>query len=179
MAVMPSGSHFENLLIFKEKAMTLSRLTPLYHTTLGFENLFDEVEKLLNSDFKTPTTTFPPHNILKLDDNHYVVELAVAGFSKDDIEVSVNDGELVIKGNKEDKAESGEYLHRGIGLRSFTKTLRIADTVEVKGAEYKDGILRVGLENIIPDHKKPRKIEIGKELNFYKPELLTENKKAA
>ena len=176
---MPSGSHFENLLIFKEKAMTLSRLTPLYHTTLGFENLFDEVEKLLNSDFKTPTTTFPPHNILKLDDNHYVVELAVAGFSKDDIEVSVNDGELVIKGNKEDKAESGEYLHRGIGLRSFTKTLRIADTVEVKGAEYKDGILRVGLENIIPDHKKPRKIEIGKELNFYKPELLTENKKAA
>jgi molecular chaperone IbpA len=159
--------------------MTLSRLTPLYHTTLGFENLFDEVEKLLNSDFKTTTTTFPPHNILKLDDNHYVVELAVAGFSKDDIEVSVNDGELVIKGNKEDKAESGEYLHRGIGLRSFTKTLRIADTVEVKGAEYKDGILRVGLENIIPDHKKPRKIEIGKELNFYKPELLTEDKKAA
>jgi molecular chaperone IbpA len=57
--------------------------------------------------------------------------------------------------------------------------LRIADTVEVKGAEYKDGILRVGLENIIPDHKKPRKIEIGKELNFFKPELLTENKKAA
>jgi molecular chaperone IbpA len=159
--------------------MTLSRLTPLYHTTLGFENLFDEVEKLLNSDFKTTTTTFPPHNILKLDDNHYVVELAVAGFSKDDIEVSVNDGELVIKGNKEDKAESGEYLHRGIGLRSFTKTLRIADTVEVRGAEYKDGILRVGLENIIPDHKKPRKIEIGKELNFYKPELLTEDKKAA
>ena len=176
---MPSGSHFENLLIFKEKAMTLSRLTPLYHTTLGFENLFDEVEKLLNSDFKTPTTTFPPHNILKLDDNHYVVELAVAGFSKDDIEVSVNDGELVIKGNKEDKAESGEYLHRGIGLRSFTKTLRIADTVEVRGAEYKDGILKVGLENVIPDHKKPRKIEIGKELNFYKPELLNEQAKAA
>jgi molecular chaperone IbpA len=137
--------------------MTLSRLTPLYHTTLGFENFFDEVEKLL-----------------KLDDNRYVVELAVAGFSKEDIDVSVNDGELVIKGNKEDKAESGEYLHRGIGLRSFTKTLRIADTVEVRGAEYKDGILKVGLENVIPDHKKPRKIEIGKELTFYKPELLNE-----
>jgi molecular chaperone IbpA len=140
--------------------MTLSRLTPLYHTTLGFENIFDEVEKLLNSDFKTTTTSFPPHNILKLDDNHYVVELAVAGFSKDDIEITVNDGELIIKGNKEEKTE-GEYLHRGIGLRSFTKTLRIADTVEVKGAEYKDGILKVGLENVIPDHKKPRKIEIG------------------
>lgn len=158
--------------------MTLSRLTPLYHTTLGFENFFGEVEKLLNSDFKPTTTTFPPHNILKLDDNHYVVELAVAGFSKEDIEVSVNDGELVIKGNKEDNPESGEYLHRGIGLRSFTKTLRIADTVEVRGAEYKDGILKVGLENIIPDHKKPRKIEIGKELNFLKPELLNEQAKA-
>jgi molecular chaperone IbpA len=158
--------------------MTLSRLTPLYHTTLGFENFFDEVEKLLNSDFKTTPTTFPPHNILKLDDNRYVVELAVAGFSKEDIDVSVNDGELVIKGNKEDKAESGEYLHRGIGLRSFTKTLRIADTVEVRGAEYKDGILKVGLENVIPDHKKPRKIEIGKELNFLKPELLNEQAKA-
>jgi hypothetical protein len=65
------------------------------------------------------------------------------------------------KGNKEDKADSGEYLHRGIGLRSFTKTLRLADTVEVQGAEYKDGILRIGLVNVIPDHKKPRKIEIG------------------
>jgi len=157
--------------------MTLSRLTPLYHTTLGFENIFNEVEKLLNSDFKTVPTTFPPHNILKLDDNHYVVELAVAGFSKDDIEITVNDGELIIKGNKEEKAE-GEYLHRGIGLRSFTKTLRIADTVEVNGAEYKDGILKVGLENIIPDHKKPRKIEIGKGLNFLKPELLNEQAKA-
>ena len=159
--------------------MTLSRLTPLYHTTLGFENFFDEVEKLLNSDFKTTPTTFPPHNILKLDDNRYVVELAVAGFSKEDIDVSVNDGELVIKGNKEDKAESGEYLHRGIGLRSFTKTLRIADTVEVRGAEYKDGILKVGLENVILDNKKPLKIEIGKELNFYKTELLNEQAIAA
>ena len=142
--------------------MTLSRLTPLYHTTLGFENFFDEVEKLLNSDFKTTTTTFPPHNILKLDDNRYVVELAVAGFSKEDIDVSVNDGELVIKGNKEDKAESGEYLHRGIGLRSFTKTLRIADTVEVRGAEFQDGILTIRLENILPENKKSRKIERGK-----------------
>ena len=159
--------------------MTLTRLGPLYHTTLGFESIFDEVEKLLNSDFKNTTTSFPPHNILKLDDNHYVVELAVAGFSKEDIEVSVNDGELVIKGNKEDKTVEGEYLHKGIGLRSFTKTLRIADTVEVRGAEYKDGILKVGLENVIPDHKKPRKIEIGAELNFFKPTLLTEEKQVA
>ena len=70
------------------------------------------------------------------------------------------------------------YLHRGIGTRSFTKQLTIADTVEVRGAEFKDGILRVGLENVIPEHKKPRKIEIGNELKEFKPQLLQEKKAA-
>jgi len=68
------------------------------------------------------------------------------------------------------------YLHKGIGLRAFAKTLKIADTVEVRGAEYKDGILRIGLENVIPENKKPRKIEIGKELKLHKQELLKETK---
>ncbi len=152
----------------------ISRLTPFYHATLGFENFFQDIEKYLDTDLKTTTSAFPPHNILKLDDNRYVVELAVAGFSEKDIDISTLNGELIIKGNKEDKTDSAEYLHRGIGLRSFTKTLRLADTVEVEGAEYKDGILRVGLVNIIPDHKKPRKIEIGKKLNSTKTQLLNE-----
>ena len=152
----------------------ISRLTPFYHATLGFENFFQDIEKYLDTDLKTTTSAFPPHNILKLDDNRYVVELAVAGFSEKDIDISTLNGELIIKGNKEDKTYSAEYLHRGIGLRSFTKTLRLADTVEVEGAEYKDGILRVGLVNIIPDHKKPRKIEIGKKLNSTKAQLLNE-----
>ena len=152
----------------------ISRLTPFYHATLGFENFFQDIEKYLDTDLKTTTSAFPPHNILKLDDNRYVVELAVAGFSEKDIDISTLNGELIIKVNKEDKTDSAEYLHRGIGLRSFTKTLRLADTVEVEGAEYKDGILRVGLVNIIPDHKKPRKIEIGKKLNSTKAQLLNE-----
>ena len=152
----------------------ISRLTPFYHATLGFENFFQDIEKYLDTDLKTTTSAFPPHNILKLDDNRYVVELAVAGFSEKDIDISTLNGELIIKGNKEDKTDSAEYLHRGIGLRSFTKTLRLADTVEVEGAEYKDGILRVGLVNIIPDHKKPRMIEIGKKLNSTKAQLLYE-----
>jgi len=152
----------------------ISRLTPFYHATLGFENFFQDIEKYLDTDLKTTTSAFPPHNILKLDDNRYVVELAVAGFSEKDIDISTLNGELIIKGNKEDKTDLAEYLHRGIGLRSFTKTLRLADTVEVEGAEYKDGILRVGLVNIIPDHKKPRKIEIGKKLNSTKAQLLNE-----
>ena len=151
---------------------------PLAHTTLGFERFFDDVEKLLSMDVQKVNQSFPPHNIIKLDDTRYVVELAIAGFSKDEIEITAEDGTLTIKGEKKDKEVELTYLHRGIGTRSFTKQLTIADTVEVKGAEFKDGILRVGLENVIPEHKKPRKIEIGNELKEFKPQLLQEKKAA-
>jgi molecular chaperone IbpA len=160
--------------------MTLGRISfgPLAHTTLGFERFFDDVERLLATDVQKVSSTFPPHNILKLDDSRYVVELAIAGFSKDEIEISVEDGTLTVKGEKVEKESSAQYLHKGIGTRSFTKTLTIADTIEVKGAEFKDGILRIGLENIVPEHKKPRKIEIGSELKEFKPQLLQEAKAA-
>ena len=160
--------------------MTVGRISfgPLTHTTLGFERFFDDVEGLLSMDVQKVTQSFPPHNIIKLDDTRYVVELAVAGFSKDEIEITSEDGTLTIKGEKKEKDLEVNYLHRGIGTRSFTKQLTIADTVEVKGAEFKDGILRVGLENVIPEHKKPRKIEIGNELKEFKPQLLQEKKAA-
>ena len=160
--------------------MSLGRISfsPLTHTTLGFERFFDDVEKLLASDVAKVSTSFPPHNIIKLDESRYVVELAVAGFSKDEIDITVEDGSLIVKGEKKDKETEVTYLHRGIGTRSFTKTLTVADTIEVKGAEFKDGILRIGLENIIPEHKKPRKIEIGSELKEFKPQLLQEAKAA-
>jgi len=151
---------------------------PLAHTTLGFENFFRDVEKLLDMDVSKTNPSFPPHNIIKLDDTHYVVELAVAGFSKEEIEITAEDGTLTIKGDKQEVSANFQYLHRGIGTRSFTKQLTIADTVEVKGAEFKDGILRVGLENVIPEHKKPRKIEISNELKEFKPQLLQEKKVA-
>jgi molecular chaperone IbpA len=160
--------------------MTLGRISfgPLAHTTLGFERFFDDVEKLLASDVSKVSSSFPPHNIIKLDESRYVVELAVAGFSKDEIEITVEDGTLTVKGDKKEKDTDVTYLHRGIGTRSFTKTLTVADTIEVKGAEFKDGILRIGLENIIPEHKKPRKVEIGSELKEFKPQLLQEAKAA-
>jgi molecular chaperone IbpA len=154
---------------------------PLAHTTLGFERFFDDVERLLATDVTKVTQSFPPHNIIKLNDTHYVVELAVAGFSKEEIEITTEDGTLTIKGEKKDKETDVIYLHRGIGTRSFTKQLTIADTVEVRGAEFKDGILRVGLENVIPEHKKPRKIDISSDYNAlkeFKPELLQEKKVA-
>jgi molecular chaperone IbpA len=156
--------------------MTLGRISfgPLTTSTLGFERFFDDVEKLLTSDAHKVTSTFPPHNILKLDENRYVVELAVAGFSKEEIDIQVADGTLTIKGEKKEKIDDSKYIHRGIGTRSFTKQLTVAETIEVKGAEFKDGILRIGLENIIPEHKKPRKIEIGTDLKEFKQQLLQE-----
>lgn len=149
---------------------------PLTHSHLGFERFFDDVERIMKNELPKVTSTFPPHNIIKLDDNRYLVELAVAGFSKEEIDISVEDNKLTIKGEKKEKEANLTYIHRGIGTRSFTKELTIADTVEVRGAEFKDGILRIGLENVIPDHKKPRKIEIGKELKEFKPQLLQESK---
>ena len=159
--------------------MTVGRIAfgPLFHQTLGFEKFIHDVEDILNDT--RPVNNFPPHNIIKLDDNKYVVELAVAGFGKNDIDIQVQENTLTIKGEKVEGTPNIEYLHRGIGTRSFTKTITIADTIEVKGAEYKDGILRVGLENIVPEHKKPRKIEIGNELKTFQPQLLQEEKKAA
>ncbi len=144
----------------------------LLHQTLGFEKFINEVESILNES--KPVTTFPHHNIIKVGDEKYVVELAVAGFSKDEIDIQVQNGTLTIKGEKNEGTPDVVYLHRGIGTRSFIKTIKIADTIEVKGAEFKDGILRIGLENIIPEHKKPRKIEIGNELKTFEPKLLQE-----
>lgn len=161
--------------------MTLGRISfgPLAHTTLGFERVFDDIERMLNmSPAEKTTPSFPPHNIIKLDDSRYIVELAVAGFSKNEIEVTVEDGSLTVKGERKEKDTDVQYLHRGIGTRSFTKILTIAESIEVQGAEFKDGILRIGLENIIPEHKKPRKIEIGTELKEFKPQLLQEKKVA-
>ena len=163
--------------------MTLGRISfgPLAHTTLGFERFFDDVEKLLATDVAKVSQSFPPHNIIKLNDTHYVVELAIAGFSKEEIEITTHDGTMTIKGEKKEKEVDVTYLHRGIGTRSFTKQLTIADTVEVKGAEFKDGILRIGLENVIPDAKKPRKIDISSDYNAlkeFKPQLLQEKKVA-
>lgn len=161
--------------------MTRISFGPLAYTTLGFERIFDDIDRVLNmSPAEKSVTTFPPHNIIKLDDNRYMVELAVAGFSKDEIDIEIVNGTLSIKGQKLEKVDESLFIHRGIATRSFTKELRVADTIEVKGAEFRDGILRIALENIVPEHKKPRKIEIGNNLSDFKPQvqLLNESKAA-
>jgi molecular chaperone IbpA len=147
---------------------------PIWPQTVGFDSIINELDALLNA--QTPASTFPPHNIIKVDDYQYIVELAIAGFTKQEVTITLKDGLLEIKGQKNPEAEV-QYLHKGIGTRSFIKTIKLADTVEVKGAEFKDGILRVGLENVIPESKKPRTIEIGDSLTLVTKEkqLLVED----
>ena len=143
----------------------MTRFTALYPQFVGFDNIFNELERLVDGTAPTRNTSFPPHNIIKLDDNRYVVEMAVAGFGQDEVDVEIHDGTLIVKGEKKDQTEV-DYLYRGIATRSFTKSIRLSESIEVRGAQFKDGILRIALENIIPEHKKPRKIEFSKELNF-------------
>jgi molecular chaperone IbpA len=151
----------------------MTRFTALYPQFVGFDNIFNELERLVDGTTPTRNTSFPPHNIIKLDDNKYVVEMAVAGFGQDEVDVEIHDGTLIVKGEKKDQTEV-DYLYRGIATRSFTKSIRLNDSIEVRGAQFKDGILKIALENIIPEHKKPRKVEFSKELNFSNPKLLQE-----
>ena len=151
----------------------MTRFTALYPQFVGFDNIFNELERLVDGTAPTRNTSFPPHNIIKLDDNRYVVEMAVAGFGQDEVDVEIHDGTLIVKGEKKDQTEV-DYLYRGIATRSFTKSIRLSESIEVRGAQFKDGILKIALENVIPEHKKPRKIELSKELNFTKKQLLSE-----
>jgi molecular chaperone IbpA len=144
---------------------------PIWPSSVGFDNIVKELDEILNGQLNSQQQ-FPPHNIIKLDDYRYAVELAIAGFNEQEITIQLNQGLLEIKGQKNPDDAEIQYLHKGIGTRSFIKTIRLADTVEVRGASYKDGILTIGLENVIPESKKPRKIEIGKVSPF--AELLTE-----
>ena len=141
----------------------LSIFNQLRPVTVGFDNVFDHFERMFDDDFTSfNAPTFPFYNIVKQGKNKYDIELALAGYSKDDIDVSLEDGVLSIKSKKEDKEESkdGEILHKGIAKRYFSKSFTIADDVEVKGAELKDGLLKVSLERIVPEHKQPRTIDI-------------------
>jgi len=103
---------------------------------------------------------YPPHNIVKYDDTHYGIEVAVAGFSKDEITVEVDQDQLMITGKKTTVTDSVEYLHRGLAARDFEQTFTLAEYMEVKDAEVKDGMLKVKIERIVPEALKPRQIAI-------------------
>jgi molecular chaperone IbpA len=128
----------------------------LLPSTVGFDRIFNVFENMV-----TEKTNFPHHNILKTSDNTYVVELAVAGFAQEEIDIEIVDSTLNIRGEKTIATPDVEYLHRGIATRSFHKTVRLADTVEVSGADLENGILKVYLDNKV-EEKKAIKVKIGK-----------------
>ena len=126
--------------------------------TVGFDDVFDRFDKLSKNTMKT--FGYPPYNIVKVDENKYVIEIAVAGFGKQDIEIETKDNTLVITGKINTENKDTEYLYKGIADRAFSRSFNLADSVEIKNAELINGMLKVWLENIIPDSKKPRKIDV-------------------
>jgi molecular chaperone IbpA len=127
--------------------------------SIGFDRL---AEQFFNDPtFSNAQTGYPPYNIAKKEDDIYEVTLAVAGFKKDDIDISLEDGTLIIKGESNVLDESVEYLHKGIAERNFIRTFKLAEFVEVKEAKLEDGILRVSLFRNVPDAMKPKKIKIS------------------
>ena len=141
----------------------LSIFNNLRPITVGFDDMFDHFEHMMDDSFFGRTVAnFPPYNIVKTGENTYDVELALAGFNKKDIEVEYKENLLTVKSKKQEetKDEDGNIIHRGISKRMFSKSFTIANDVEVKGAELKDGLLKVSMERIIPEHKKAKLIDI-------------------
>ena len=141
----------------------LSIFNNLRPITVGFDDMFDHFEHMMDdSFFGRSVGNFPPYNIVKTGENTYDVELALAGFNKKDIEVEYKENLLTVKSKKQEetKDEDGNIIHRGISKRMFSKSFTLANDVEVKGAELKDGLLKVSMERIIPEHKKAKLIDI-------------------
>ena len=147
-------------------------MTSLWKTysfdTSNFDRVFvgaDKIAKTLRDNAEwlanNAAQAYPPFNLKKTDENKYVIEMAVAGFAKQDIEITLEDNKLVIKGNSSaDTSDVKDYLHMGIANRAFTRQFTLADNVEIDNAEMINGMLRIWLEHIIPEDKKPRKIEV-------------------
>jgi len=127
-------------------------LAQISRALVGFDQYFNSAR--LNN------TNYPPHNIVKFNESHYAIEVAVAGFSKEEITVEVDQDQLIVRGVQKATTEGKEYLHRGLASRDFEQTWTLAEYMEVRGAEVKDGMLIVEIERIVPESLQPRKIEI-------------------
>ena len=127
---------------------------------VGFDDQFSRIAKI-HEDMTKNIPNYPPYNIKKTGDNTYVIEVAVAGFSKQDIEIELNDGKMSIKGKLQSDEAEDNFLFKGIANRAFTRTFALDDQIEIQNAEMFNGMLKVFLERIIPEHKKPKKIEVN------------------
>ena len=131
--------------------------------SVGFDSIFEEFDRLLESTERY-NSNYPPYNIRKLNDNDYKIEVALAGYSKSDIELELRDSTLTVRNKTKEKVindESNGVIHKGISTRQFERSFTISEDIKVKNAELKNGLLNIDLERIIPDEKKPRLININ------------------
>ena len=141
----------------------LSIFNSLRPFSIGFDDMFDQFESMLGNGSLAVQSNYPPYNIRKAGKDKYAIEVAVAGFNKDDVEVEYEDNLLTVKTKevkRSDEKDGDEVIHRGISQRSFARSFTIADDVKVGGAELKDGLLTIDCERIVPEYKKKKLIEI-------------------
>jgi molecular chaperone IbpA len=131
-------------------------LAHLNRALIGFDRIFDNFE----NRYQNSTTNYPPYNVLKHDDNTFEVEIAVAGFDKEEISIEVDQDQLIIKGRRAKDEDTDKYLHRGLAARDFERVFTLAEYMEVGDAELTNGILSVKLTRIVPEALKPRLIAI-------------------
>ena len=146
-------------------------LSPLFRSSVGF----DRLSRLIEASQTTDAVTYPPYNIEKLDENAYRVTLAVAGFGEGDVDITVENNALTVKGKAQPETEGSQYLHRGIAGRAFERRFQLAEHVEVETARLVNGLLHIELVRRIPEALKPRKIEVTAVAN----QSTIEQKKAA
>ena len=138
-------------------AITRFDTQALNRALIGFDQLFNNVERRFANQVQN---NYPPYNVLKHDDNHFEIEIAVAGFEKEDIKIEVDQDQLIIKGQRLKDDDADKYLHRGLAARDFERSWTLAEYMEVGDAELTNGILRVKLTRIVPEALKPRLIAI-------------------
>ncbi|MFC3607120.1 Hsp20 family protein [Stutzerimonas tarimensis] len=141
--------------------MTAFSMAPLFRQSIGFDRFNDLFESALRND---NGSSYPPYNIEKHGDDHYRIVVAAAGFQDTDLELQVERGVLTVSGGKrENTTENVAYLHQGIAQRAFKLSFRLADHIEVKGAELLNGLLNIDMVRIVPEEAKPKRIPIGNE----------------
>jgi molecular chaperone IbpA len=136
------------------RAIDPAHLANLSRALVGFDTIFNQHLQPTNSNY-------PPHNIVKYSDSEYAIEIAVAGFGKNEITVEVDQDQLIVRGTQSETTPEGkEYLHRGLASRNFEQAYTLAEYMEVRGAEVKDGMLIIEIQRIVPEALKPRLIEV-------------------
>ena len=140
------------------RRLTTLDLPSFHRASIGFDRLFDEMDRLFMNSAQS--TSYPPYNIISRTENEYEVQLAVAGFSEEQLDVVYEQGVLRIEGTSEKVDEGVTYLHKGVGARNFKREFRLADHVEVTNAGLKNGMLTVTLRRIVPEELQPKKIKI-------------------